>query len=186
MSKYGIAYSDLDSSFHQDNAYGYNVTPELYSGVTLNLDDNRKRLKEKAMLNLALDTLDILDSGWNGYSATPVSSKSILRAKQFIEELYPNKKYPDKVSHDGDGGGRRRAKPHPIGKNTPPGGEPGGARMTLEYGEIPAGAVAQKVSCICVRSTHWPSLVKPLPAVDEPSESQSAPELLKSPIAENA
>jgi len=58
--------------------------------------------------------------------------------------------------------------------------------MTLEYGEIPAGAVAQKVSCICVRSTHWPSLVKPLPAVDEPSESQSAPELLKSPIAENA
>lgn len=57
---------------------------------------------------------------------------------------------------------------------------PGAARMTL----VCTGT--QKSNWSWVRNTHCPSLAKPSPVVAAVSDSQSAPELLKSPIGANA
>ncbi len=60
--------------------------------------------KERKEILLALEHLEKLDDNWNGYGAKKTLKFVIDTAKCFFEHLPQNRKCPDKISPDGEGG----------------------------------------------------------------------------------
>lgn len=59
---------------------------------------------ERYELLAAIEYLANLGDDWNGYNAQKPSELSTVSAKCFIERLFLNRYYPDKVSPNGEGG----------------------------------------------------------------------------------
>lgn len=96
MIKNNLKTNLTDIDYKENNVF---ISAE--SADTIN---NSDLPPERYELLKAIEYLATLEGDWNGYSATPPTILSLIKAKKFIEKLFLNRLYPDKVSPDGDGG----------------------------------------------------------------------------------